>query len=171
MRRIPPKQSHVSAAIRRFERLRGDELERHAVDAISQTGGLGPVVEDMSLVALASGAVNLGPRHKEFRISACFHDLGIDRLPEARPACTAIELVFRGKQWKVAPGAMVDPRLVVLMERAGKSPLGVLMAQDTIGSRVKNLFPIFIAFDDFHDWADIRLGGHGSLLEKALHRI
>ena len=91
----PSDGIYVRAAISRLERLRGNELKRHAVDAISQTGGLGPVVEDVSLMALASGAVDLGPRHKEFGISACFHDLGIDRLPEARPACPAIEFVFR----------------------------------------------------------------------------
>ena len=79
----------------RLERLRGDELSDNAVDAVSESGGLGAVIEDMPLMALASGAVDFGPCHKEFGVGACLDHAGIDRLPEARPAGAAIELMLR----------------------------------------------------------------------------
>src|SRR5262245_45172493 len=74
-----------------------NEFERHAVNAIAQPRRLGPVLEDVPLMALAAGAMDFSTRKNQFEVSRGFDHLRINRLPEAGPSRTAIKLVFGGK--------------------------------------------------------------------------
>ena len=70
------------------------ESQGHAVDAVAETGGLRPILKHVALVALASRAVDFRSWHEEFEIGSTLDHARIDRLPEAGPTSTAVELVL-----------------------------------------------------------------------------
>lgn len=72
----------------------GHEFQGHAVDAIAETGGLRPVFKHVPLVALASRTMGFRSGHEEFEIISSLDHARIDRLPEAGPTGTAVELVL-----------------------------------------------------------------------------
>ncbi len=140
--------------------LGGYEFERDAVDAVAQASRRRSILEDMSLMPITARTMDFRARHEEFEIGARLDHLRIDRLPEARPARAAVEFVFRGEQRKVTTGAMVNARLMVLMERTRESPFRIFMTQYPIGSRRQQLLPFIVALYDFHDRAYIDFCGH-----------
>ena len=104
-----------------------DEFQRDAVDAVAQAGRLGAILKDMSLMPLATCAVDFGPRESQFVIGSGFDHPWIDWLPEAGPAGPAVELVFRRKEGQVASRTIVDTGSLVIVHVVGKGALGMLM--------------------------------------------
>ena len=68
------------------------ELKRNAVHAITQAGRPRPVLENMSKMASAAPAMDLGADQKKEAAVLRSFDCPLDRGPEARPACLALEL-------------------------------------------------------------------------------
>ena len=105
----------------------------YAVDAVAQTGRFGTVLEDVALMTFAAGTVDFRPRENKFEVGCRGDHFGIDGLPEARPAGSAIELVFRRKERQVTTGTIVDACLMILVHGVHEWPLGLLVPQDAIG--------------------------------------
>src|SRR3954447_22974501 len=89
-RRRPPRRN---PRLRRPS-LSGDEPEGEAVVAVAQARGLGPVGEDVAVVAEALGAVILVARHADRQVHLLREGAG-DGGVEARPAGAALELPLR----------------------------------------------------------------------------
>src|SRR5262249_4793294 len=98
------------------------EIERHGVDAVSQPGRLGAVLEDVPEVRLATCAVHLGATHEEAPILLGLDLVVGDGFEEARPAGAGVELGVRAEQVGAAGGAAVGPGLVVVPVLAGERP-------------------------------------------------
>jgi len=70
------------------------EFECCTVDAIAEACRFRAVFKDMSLMAFATGAVNLGSRENELKICIRLDNLRIDGLPKAGPAGAAVEFML-----------------------------------------------------------------------------
>jgi len=95
---------------------------------------------------VAAGTVDLHASHEEFRVRACLNHFRIDRLPETGPTRTAVEFVLGRKERQVAPGAVIDPDLVILMERVCKGPFRIFVPQHSVGQRRQEFLPFSIGF-------------------------
>ena len=111
--------------------LAGMKIERDAVHAIAQPGRLRSVVEDMAEMAAAALAMHLGASHEKAAVALGF-DRVFKRLVKARPAGAAVEFGRGLEQRLAAPGAMIDARIVVLVERAGAGALGAVLTQNPV---------------------------------------
>src|SRR6476620_4705215 len=145
---------------------RRDELQRGAVYAITKVGRFRSVFEDMPLVPSTAGTMDLGPWNDQLKVGARLDDSRIDRLPETRPAGTAIELVFGGVAGEIAPGAVVNARFLIVMEMVRKGALGRFVSQHLIGLRREQCFPFFIGFDHLGDRSDFKFLGHEIILPQ-----
>ena len=72
----------------------GHESQGHAVDAVPETGGSRPILKHVALVALTSRTMHFRSGHEEFEIGSRLDHAWIDRLPEAGPTGTAVELML-----------------------------------------------------------------------------
>src|SRR5690242_16102685 len=67
------------------------EFQRHAVHAVAQSCRLRAIVENMAEMSLALRTQDGGARHAKSRVDlGC--DCTLERRPETRPACAAVEL-------------------------------------------------------------------------------
>src|SRR5688572_13119532 len=82
----------------------GDELKRDAVVAPAFSGWLRPVIEDVAVVAAATGAVILGARQDELEIRGGAEYSGNGR-EKARPACAALVFHRGREQRQITAGA------------------------------------------------------------------
>ena len=71
----------------------GDEVQRHAIDAIALVGGRRPIIENMSEVTATGGAVDFRSHHAEAPIQGRFHRSS-NGIIEARPAGSTFEFEF-----------------------------------------------------------------------------
>ena len=123
-----------------FGRQRGTllvELQGCRVEAVALAGGWRTVVEHVSEVRTAAGAVDLRADHAVTVIHVTRDVLGIDRLIEARPAGARMELVLAGEQRQPADHAAVGALFLVVEQRAAERGLGVRLLRDTVGVRVE----------------------------------
>src|SRR6185436_10720040 len=94
------------------------EIERGAVDAIPEAGGLGRAIwEDVAEVGLAAGAAYLRAAHEERAVLMLAAGARVRRLVEAWPAGAGVELGVGGKQRLAATHAHVEPRALLFVER------------------------------------------------------
>src|SRR6185369_13803636 len=96
------------------------QVEGSRVHAVAQAGGAGAVVEDVAEVATAAAAQDLGAHHPEGAVLVVLHRLGPDRLPEAGPAGSGVELGVAREQLLPAGGADEDARPVVVPVGVGE---------------------------------------------------
>src|SRR5581483_127474 len=80
------------------------EIQRHAVDAVAQTGRRRAVRKHMAEMAATAAAMHLGADHAVAAVHR-FLDGARLRIVEARPAGTAFELALRLEQLLPAAGA------------------------------------------------------------------
>src|SRR4051794_24737547 len=106
----------------------GAEAQREPIHAITQAGGLRPVVEDMAEVPATARAQDLGALDHQASVGAGY-DRARQRLPEARPAGAAFELRRRAEQGQRAPGADECAAAMFVQKRAGEGPLGRRLAK------------------------------------------
>src|SRR5215472_6316061 len=141
----------------------GHEAQRHSVVAVAFSGQWGPVVEDMPLVSAAAPAVVLRPGQQELEVPFLL-DPSLDRLEEAWPARTAIELRRRVKQGEKASCAHKGADPLLLVERAGKGALRVLFEQHTVGLRRDETAPRGVRAGELLEFrrGDGRHGGYAS---------
>src|SRR5579864_1794849 len=119
------------------------KIERDAVHAITLAGRCRPVIEDMAEMPAAAPAMHLGANHEKAPVARRF-DRFVERRGEARPAGAAVELAAGVKQRLSAAGTMIDPRVVLLVERAGSSALGAVLSQHAILRGAQPLAPLRI---------------------------
>src|SRR5690554_2168159 len=80
------------------------ELERHAIDAVAQTGRRWAVREYVTQMATAGRAMHFGAKHAERPVVRCLDRSG-NRVIEARPAGAAFEFQRCSKQFLITPDA------------------------------------------------------------------
>src|ERR1039457_5853255 len=81
----------ILAVARLLHLLDGDEAQRGRVNAVAQTRGAGPVVEDVAEVRVGGAGPHLRPLHAEGMVRV-FDDIFADqRFGEARPAAAGVE--------------------------------------------------------------------------------
>ena len=108
------------------------ELEGCRIDAVSETRWLWTVVEDMSQMGPAVGALNFSPPHEQAAI-LLFIDAFLPRwCPETRPARSGIVLRVRGEQVSPTHDACVNTRVVVVPELSGEGSLGAFVDADVV---------------------------------------
>ena len=112
----------------RLEVVEVDEPQRSGVDAVAQPAfGAGAVVEHVAEMAVAVRGAHLGADHQMAEVALLDDVGGLDRLGEARPAGTAVELVDRREQRLAGDHVDVDAGLVVVPVLAGERPLGAVL--------------------------------------------
>lgn len=110
----------------------GRKIEAYAVDAVPLIGRrrVPLSLKDVTQVAAAVGADNLGPDHAESTIFVT-GDRARNAVKVGRPAAARLELVVGLVEWRGTTGAGVDALFgVVLVELAGARGLGAFFAED-----------------------------------------
>src|SRR5439155_20443075 len=106
----------------------GLEPRGHPVHAVALTGALRSVREHVTQVTAAARAVHFRAAREETAVLARPHGTG-ERLEEARPAGTAVELGVRGKQRLAAGRAAEGAGACFVIEGAGAGALSAVLAQ------------------------------------------
>ena len=109
------------------------ELERGGIQAVTQAGGLGAVLEDVAEVRAAAGAVDLVAHHAVAGIALGAHVHRIDGRVEAGPAGAGVELVLAREERQSAHDARVRALLVVVEEVSAERGLGARVLGDAVG--------------------------------------
>ena len=85
-----------------------NEVERHRVHAVAQSGRPRSVAEDVPEMRVAAGAADGRAQHAE-AVAGTFDDIEArDRLPETRPAGAGVELRLRIEECGVAADAAIE---------------------------------------------------------------
>ena len=118
------------------------EVERHAVHTIALASRFWSVLEDMTQMPTAAAAMNFGSRHEKaaVRLSS---DCLVEGRPEAGPTSAAVKLGIRLKHRLPATGAMVEPGLILHVERARARTLGAVFSQHPVLCRRQFTPPLF----------------------------
>src|SRR5215218_3200524 len=110
----------------------GVEAERGGVDAVALAFRGRTVLEHVSLVGAADGAVYLRAAHEEATVLFGL-DIGfVERLPETRPARAGIVLGVRREEGRPAGHTQVDPLLLVVVILTAEGPLCALHPRDAV---------------------------------------
>src|SRR3954469_14969930 len=102
----------------------------------------------MTHMAAASAAMHLDPRHAIGAVLGAAERV-LERLEEARPARSAVELGVGGKQRQVAAGAGEYALAMLLQERARPRTLRAVLAQDLVLLRRQLRAPFSVSLLDF----------------------
>src|ERR1700730_8613381 len=105
----------------------GHELERAAVHAIAQPGGIRPVIEHMAEMGLAGGAAHLRAAHEQRAVLVLGHRALVGGRVKARPARARIELSVGSEQRVAAAHAHVHTLAFLVEIRAGPRALGAML--------------------------------------------
>src|SRR6266446_3348188 len=139
--------SALAAALRFGGLLAAVKVERGAVHAVAQAGGLRTIVKYVAEVTAALAAMHFGTGHEKTAVGLRL-DCLLNRRREARPAGAAVEFGVRGKQRLAATGAAVDALAILLVERARSRAFGAVVAQHSTCRRRKLAPPLFFAHRD-----------------------
>src|ERR1700692_2284171 len=121
---IPPVGSSTGTGRSRWERLFRLQFERRRVDAVTQSGRAGTIVEHMPEVAVATRAQYFGSDHAVADV-ALLVDMALRRgCGKARPAATGIELGVGFKQRLSGAGTGIGAGPVLMLVFAGERPFG-----------------------------------------------
>src|SRR5882672_4422295 len=120
------------------------EAERRGVDAVTQAARLGTVVENMTQVRAAIGAIDLGAHHAETAIGVGAHAITCQRQPETRPAGTGVVFVLGVEEFGAAHDAAVRALLLVVRVRTGKGAFGAPFLRNVVLLRSEALAEVGI---------------------------
>src|SRR5215204_6456742 len=121
----------------------GVEAERGGVDAVALAFRGRTVLEHVSLVGAADGAVYLRAAHEEATVLFGL-DIGfVERLPETRPARAGIVLGVRREEGRPAGHTQVDPLLLVVVILTAEGPLCALHPRDAVLLGGELILPLF----------------------------
>src|SRR5262249_37416791 len=101
------------------------------IHAISKSGRLRSILENMTEMSAAAATVNLRSRHPKSPIGPGGDPIG-KGLPKAGPPGVALELGLRRKQRQIAAGTSECSGALLFIERAGVRPLRSLLSQHGI---------------------------------------
>jgi hypothetical protein len=104
------------------------QFDRQTVDAIAQTGWLGPVVKNMSQMRSTRFAYYFRAQHTVRVIPYFLYHLVIRRRKEAGPTTTCIKFAVRKKQSLTTASTAVNTLLSTVPVFTAKRPLGALFA-------------------------------------------
>lgn len=121
------------------------EIKGDAVHAVSQSSRRGPVWKHMAQMPAAARAVNLCPAHAKTAIRRRLYR-GVERGPETRPACPALELGVRGKQGLTTACATEGAAPFFTIERARAARLRAVLTQHLKLLRRQRPAPLFCRF-------------------------
>lgn len=123
----------------------GYEGEGDAVDAEALAGGWRTIVEDMTEMRVAAGAADFGPFHAKGIVGEEEEMVRSDRLIEARPAGTGLELGPRAEERQIASGAAVFAFALVSFQLAGERALRRMPTHDGVLLRREKPLPFLFA--------------------------
>jgi hypothetical protein len=123
---VSPEESFTK---RRQGLILGYEPEGDAVVAVAESGGLGAVAEDVTLVGATARTVVLGTGDDELEV-ALRRDAVVDRAKEARPSGAALELHAGVEEGQEARGAHERPRSLLLIQGAGARAFGGVLEEN-----------------------------------------
>src|SRR5437764_961730 len=95
-------------------------------------------------MATAAAAMDFGSRHEKAAVGLGF-DRVVERRPKARPAGAAVEFGVRRKERLSAPGAVIDPGAVLLIEGARSGAFGAVLPQYPVLRRRQLTPPLLLA--------------------------
>src|SRR5258706_9384442 len=101
----------------------GLEAQRRRVHAVAQTGRTRPIWEHVAQMGAAVAAPRLGAGHAVALVDLLLDCVGTERLEEARPARSGVELRLRREQRSLAADTHVRAVLVAVPVLAGERPL------------------------------------------------
>src|SRR5439155_5915386 len=90
--------------------------QRRRIDAVAQSRGSRPIIEDMAQMRVRMSGSHLGALHEQRAIGLLRDVAGLERLREARPAGARVELVARAGQRLAGHDVDVDPVLMIVPE-------------------------------------------------------
>ena len=141
----------------RVQFLVGNEPQRGGVDAIAQTPCFGgPVVEDVTQVAVAVGRPHLRPDHAETSVHLLDDVVGRYGFSETGPAAAAVVLLGRREERFARDDVDVETRLLVVPELIVEGRLG--------GAVLRNLELTGFQLRDGLRILSVRASGHVVLL-------
>src|SRR2546422_4435395 len=149
---------------------RGYELERRRVQAVAQAGRRRAVGKHVTEVAVTPSAADLGTDHPGTRVADGSDVVGIERLEEAGPARTRLELRLRPEERQAAQPARVRARFFLVQQGAAEGPLGAVVQQDPTllrGQRLGEAGPLGRA-----EWTEVVAGSRalrGRVRRVVLH--
>src|SRR5215475_7878987 len=127
---------------------RGLERQRARVDAVPLAGRPGTIVEDVTKVAAAATAHDLGAPHEQAVVRPQLDRLGGRGLAEARPAGAGVELGVRAEQPGATAGAPVEAVPVVAQVRTSERHLGMRLTQHVVLQWSQFLAPLLVRLGD-----------------------
>src|ERR1700680_540296 len=135
----PGRKSVKPKVCSRTARARGDgaigsvlllfELERAGVHAVALSGGRRPIREDVTEMAAAIRAADLGARDEHAPVAVLLNSALGHGCREARPARSRVELGVGAEELGAAPGAVVDAGIVDVHVLAGGGGGGACLAE------------------------------------------
>src|SRR3712207_4515268 len=105
------------------------EAERGGVDAVALSGRRGTVVEDVSLVRPARGAVHLSPAHEEAALFLSGDVRSLDGRPEAGPTRAGVVLRLGAEEGRPAAHAAINSLSFVVPVLPRECALGALLTR------------------------------------------
>src|SRR5205814_9959720 len=103
------------------------------------------VGEDVTEMRTARSAHDFGARHAHAAIGVLLDDLGRDRLPEAAPSRSALELAPAVEERLLADHTAVGAFVVAVPVDAAERPLGARMLRDLILQGIEALVQLGVA--------------------------
>src|SRR5580692_9585468 len=117
-----------------------NEPQRHAVVAVTQSGRLRAVIEDVSLVAPTANAMVFGAGNDQLEVLLGGEAAG-NQGKKARPSGAAVVFHLRAKQWQRAAGADENAGALFSVERTRERMLRALLTQDVVLHRRQDFLP------------------------------
>src|ERR1019366_6354933 len=121
------------------------QFQRRRIDAVTQSGRAGAVLEDMAEMAVALRTKHFGPDHAVAAVAFLLDMALRRRLGKAWPAAAGIELGVGFEQRLAAAGADVGAGPLLMLVFAGERPLGRLLAQYRVLHRRQFAAPLGFA--------------------------
>src|SRR6266705_2416925 len=119
------------------------EVQRHAIDAITQMCRRRPVLEHVAEMAAAAAAVHFRARHAEAAVGRGL-DRARNRIVEARPAGAALELGLGDEQRLLTAGAGERAGTLLVVEGAAAGRFRAVPAHDRVLPRREEAAPFLV---------------------------
>src|SRR5665213_1485225 len=123
----PPTGPFPSAAVAGRFRSSRKKLQRDRIQTVALAAGRRSVGKNVSQVAVAAFAANLGPKHPVADILNGANMVRVEGLEKARPTGSGFELGTGSKQRQAAQAATVHAVLFIIEQATAKGRLGPMV--------------------------------------------
>src|SRR5277367_2503270 len=136
----------------------------HGVHAISQAGGLWPIIKNVAQVCVAKAAGNRSADHAQARVHDFSHVFFCDWLPKAGPAGTRIKLRAGIKESRIAADTTKYAFRVIVWIFVGEGAFSPCVPCDFKGKWTELFLPLVVGlYDRNHKQFRAALAGIGEL--------